>query len=199
MMPVISRLLQSVLTVYEREYPPDRLENLRVRPATKEEIEQLEAEAGEALPDDFREYLLRNGLRIAFDGNYESLRPGGILSSLRIMNGQLRKGAFSDGRVEAHIRDGFGNWKGDIIREVWWSEKWIPFAEDGCGNMLCIDCDPGKNGRKYQLLNMEIQDGQGPFASAFRSFPEFLQHHVDLLKQGKYDVRDWGLEINYAK
>ncbi|HVK68337.1 MAG TPA: SMI1/KNR4 family protein, partial [Polyangium sp.] len=33
------------------------------------------------------------------------------------------------------------------VKAVKWHEAWIPIAEDGCGNLYCIDLAPGRAGR----------------------------------------------------
>jgi cell wall assembly regulator SMI1 len=72
-------------------------------------------------------------------------------------------------------------------------------SEDSCGNMMCIDCDPGPNGQKYQIMHMEVQGGQGPFISKYTSFLGYLSRHLMYLESGKYEVHDWGIEIDSWK
>jgi len=46
------------------------------------------------------------------------------------------------------------------IRTVWWSTKWIPFAENGGGNYLCVDLSPAKGGVKGQIISHNHEGGE---------------------------------------
>ena len=56
--------------------------------------------------------------------------------------------------------------------------------------------DPGPNGVKYQIMNMEVQDGQGPFATGYASFSDYLSSFVGDLEAGRFTVDDWGLTVD---
>ncbi|MBN2534213.1 MAG: SMI1/KNR4 family protein [Spirochaetales bacterium] len=104
-------------------------------------------------------------------------------------NELLDKGTFDDGRVKT--TESNDNWEGNFIKKVWWNKKWIPVSADSCGNLYCIDFDPGENGRKYQMMNMEFQDGQGPFITKYISFTDYLEKHLEYLKNGQYNFEDF--------
>jgi hypothetical protein len=46
---------------------------------------------------------------------------------------------------------------------------------------------------------MEVQGGQGPFISKYTSFLGYLSRHLMYLESGKYEVHDWGIEIDSWK
>lgn len=161
-----------------------------LKKATDAQIKTFEAKLGASLPDAYTAFLKNNDVAMAFDGGFEAMPLDRVIKSWSMMNKHLDKGVFDDGRIERHVKEDFGNWKGDYVKKVWWSKKWIPFAEDSCGNMKCIDLDPGKKGEKGQITAMEIQDGQGPFATKYTSFFSYLNEQVSLYKSNKYEVEE---------
>lgn len=161
-----------------------------IKKATDKEIKAFEAKLGTSLPDTYSIFLKNNDVAMAFDGGFQAISLEEAVKSWKMMNGHLDKGVFDDGRIERHEKENFGNWKGGYVKKVWWSKKWIPFAEDSCGNMKCIDLDPGENGEEGQITAMEIQDGQGPFATNYLSFSSYLEEQVEYYENGKYEVEE---------
>lgn len=161
-----------------------------IKPATDEEIKAFEAQLGASLPDVYKVFLKHNDVAMAFDGGFEAIPLDRVIDSWAMMKEHLDNGVFDDGRIERHEEEDFGNWKGDYVKKVWWSAKWIPFAEDSCGNMKCIDLDPGENGEEGQITAMETQDGQGPFATNYLSFSSYLEEQVEYYENGKYEVEE---------
>lgn len=161
-----------------------------LKPATDEEIKAFEAKLGASLPDAYAAFLKNNDVAMAFDGGFEAMPLDRVIDSWEMMKEHLDNGVFDDGRVERHIKEEFGNWDGDYVKKVWWSTKWIPFAEDSCGNMKCIDLDPGKNGEEGQITAMEVQDGQGPFATKYVSFSSYLENQLSFYEGNKYEVEE---------
>lgn len=159
-----------------------------LKQATDAEIKAFEGKLGASLPDAYRVFLKHNDVAMAFDGGFEAIPLEMVIDLWSMMKEHLDKGVFDDGRIERHEKENFGNWKGDYVKKVWWSTKWIPFAEDSCGNMKCIDLDPGKNGEEGQITAMEIQDGQGPFATKYTSFSSYLEDQLSFYKNNKYEV-----------
>ncbi len=162
---------------------------------TEAQITKFEKSFGESLPNDYRTFLLHNKFRHNFRYNYECLDMESVGREWGDMNKLFDRGVFDDGRIERHKKERFGNWKGKKIQEVWWSKKWLPISKDSCGNLRCIDFAPAKNGRKYQIMSMEIQDAQGPFISDYKSFTQYLKWYLTYLQLDKYQIYDWGVEI----
>jgi cell wall assembly regulator SMI1 len=58
----------------------------------------------------------------------------------------------------------FGDFDNSVVKpakgvaNIWWSEKWIPFASNLFGDMLCFDFGPTKGGLKGQVIQF-IHDG----------------------------------------
>lgn len=196
MVVFIKTLLDQIRNFYQNQAPIACSADFMILPASEIEIMQFEKNLHEPLPTDYREFLLCNDLRHNFAANFECLDLAAVVSRWQAMKNLLEQGCFDDGRIKFHQENGFGNWDGAYIQEVWWHSQWIPFAEDSCGNMLCIDCAPGESGRKYQILDMEVQDGQGPFLSDYGSFTNYLQSHLQYLKNGQFVIREWGIEVD---
>jgi len=190
----IAQTLENITEIadfYQKE-TPEYFKSNQIKAASSTQIEELEEKLGEKLPADYKAFLENNTLGFDFDGNFRVLSIVEVLKNWQSMGELLDKGVFDDGRIEHHMKENFGNWDGDYIQKVWWSKKWIPFAEDGCGNMKCIDLDPSENGRTYQLISMEIQDGQGPFVlGKYEDFADYLAKHLQYLKKGQYTLADY--------
>lgn len=193
-MPEVVDLVRRINAFY-REHAPVAL-TATVEPASVQEIEEFEAVLGERLPADYRTFLRHNDVRHSFDMNFECLGMAQVAKRSAGMTGALRDGTFDDGRIEHHEREDFGNWRGGYLKRVWWSPKWVPVSEDSCGNIMCVDCDPGPAGVRYQMMNMEVQEGQGPFISEYRSFVDYLAKHLGYLEAGKYRVEESGIGVD---
>ena len=165
-------------------------------PATAREIAAFEAEFGEKFPEDFRRFLLLNDVAYPFVFNYECFDFELAKQVWSSMNELLDEGAFDDGRIERHLKEEFGNWDDDYLTLCWWHKKWFPFAQDSRGNMYCLDFAPGARGKKHQILNIEIQDGGGPFLYLRDGFTAFLSNHLQYLKKGQYLVLEHGIEVD---
>ncbi len=193
---MIRNLLDQIRQFYQDYAPVACAPEQVIAPASESDLAQFEVQLQAALPPDYREFLLYNDLRHNFNMNYECLDLAGVRRRWQLMKDLLEQGRFDDGRIEYHRQNGFGNWDGGYLQEVWWHPQWVPFAEDSCGNMLCLDGAPGPNGHPYQLIYMEVQDGQGPFIADYDSFTDYLASHLQYLRNGQYEVYEWGIEID---
>jgi len=184
-------LVLDELIALHREIAPAQLTNFKIDPATDADIAVLEAIIKDKLPVDFIIWLKRQDFTVMVHGYYVTYSVKEIITHLTSMNELLAAGTFDDGRVERHEEQGFGNWHRDYLKKVWWSPKWIPFAMDSCGNMKCIDLDPGERGTKGQIMSMEIQDGQGPYIdNEHLSFTTYMRYQLNLLKKGHYALTE---------
>lgn len=190
----VAALVDAIRGLY-RARAPVMLAEHRCEPATDAAVDEFESRLGSALPADYRAFLLLNDVRHNFEYNFECLPFDRVVRAWERMTGCLREGVFDDGRVGRHLGEGFGNWEGGRLREVWWSPGWVPISQDSAGNMRCVDGDPGPNGVRHQLIDMEVQGEQGPFVSRYASFEAYLVAHWKHLEAGRYVVEDWGIEI----
>ncbi len=79
---------------------------------------------------------------------------------------------------------------GGLIKDEWWNDGWIPFAEDGGGNLLCVDNDPGPKGEAGQIIRFETDFGPGP--TGMKSLSQWLKDFASKLKSGELQVDDEG-------
>lgn len=189
-MPTKIKSLVAEIRALHEKLAPVQVKEDQVEPATDAEIVLLEKMIQDKLPPEFVEFLQLQTFEIRFDGMYSNAGISKIIDNLASMNKLLNAGAFDDGRVEEC--DEYGNFDGSYIKKAWWNPKWVPFIFDSCANMKCIDLDPGKRGVKGQIMKMEIQDSQGPFADKYENFTDWLQSQSDLLEEERYRLEDFG-------
>jgi cell wall assembly regulator SMI1 len=193
----IYQISQAIIEIY-RQFSEKQLNYAQCQAASADEITAWEKEIGQALPEDYRKFLAQNEYEFNIAYNYELLSLKRAKSDWEMMKTHLEEGTFDDGRVEQHIKNNFGNWTGQKIKQVWWSTQWIPFASDSCGNMLCIDLDPGEKGQQHQIISMEVQDGQGPFINMeYLNFKDCLLKNLSYLQNEKYYLEDYGDGIKW--
>jgi cell wall assembly regulator SMI1 len=182
-MQSITQLLDDYIA-YFTEFAPQQLQ--RCTPAIRDELDAFEASIGLTLPSSYRELMTCAPYLLEFTCGFGLRSLAQTMEDRARMNRLLEEGAFDDGRIAHHKKNGFGNWDGGVIQEVWWHPLWIPFASDGCGNMKCIDLAPGEHGRAGQIVAMEIQDGQGPFIEPeHESFEDYLLKNLQYLREGR--------------
>ncbi len=103
----------------------------------------------------------------------------------------------ADGVFDPHLANitswSDGRWDDGVMRRAYWCTGWVPVAQDGCGNQLCVDLAPGPRGRRGQVLQMEWQDGQGPYQSGWPSLLALLRGHLHLMKRNRVTVDDEGI------
>jgi cell wall assembly regulator SMI1 len=87
--------------------------------------------------------------------------------------------------IGAHFeKDGeFGEQKGPI-KKSYWNKRWIPFAENGCGDNIVIDLDPAEDGTLGQIVDWWHEGGVSTFQSS--SLREWLNQVVEEVKNGVY-------------
>jgi cell wall assembly regulator SMI1 len=174
--------IESILSELEAEIRRQGFE-IDLAPYSREDIARIEAAFGRPLPQAVRAFFARSRLSI-YQSSYGMLSAEQIIETWQSMTALLEQGAFDDGRVEEFA------WRYDDqarIRRVWWSRGWLPFCEDGCGNMKCFDLDPSPQGTVGQILHMERQPGdEGPRYARFASITEFLERALVGARQGAF-------------
>jgi cell wall assembly regulator SMI1 len=185
----VSDQLERFLEIYRQAAPVMLTEGLKISPPSELAVVAFEAMVGTKLPRSFRWFLLHNTIRHNFRTGYVCLSWEGVTRVWQMMSDLRQQGVFDDGRLEQCLMNGFD----DRLQRVWWSDLWIPVSEDSCGNLICLDLAPGPAGEMGQMMLMEIQDGQGPFASPFASFEAYLGATLRDLEEGRFEVREWGL------
>ena len=144
-------------------------------PASAEDLKALEDALGQKLPAELRAALEIHDGRPAFD-SYRLLRAD------RIKDRYESEMANVDKPADA------GN---GTCRPVMWSKGWIPFAEDGSQNFLCIDLDPGKKGTSGQVIRWE-RSAQRADAAEWSSFGDWLAAITAACVGGKVEIDEEG-------
>lgn len=166
-----------------KKHAPKLLKDLRDGVAD-EEIEAFESKIGLSLPEDYKASLkLHDGEVYVHDYNYLSLES--VSGKWSSMERRRKKGDFKGREV---YQRGEG-----IIKNTWWHPGWIPFAEDGGGNYICIDMAPAKRGVVGQILKWERESG--PYPIKLNSFLDWLKVYKDYLYAGVYVVDKEGFII----
>lgn len=168
----VTAAVQKILA-HMREHAPGAIADLR--PPAKD-LSKLAAALGRPLPPDLLAYW---GLH---DGGISIFEYAGLSSAdaLRIRAGleKLRKaGTFDDHEIfEQSV---------PRLQPVKWHTAWIPLAQDGCGNMYCIDLEPGPKGQVGQVIRWEVAGGA--FATGSRPLVDLLERYAAALPRFKYD------------
>ncbi len=179
--PARVRALWNEIAQWYAENAPRLARSLR-EGATAAQLAAFEQQTGLTLPDDYKASLeTHNGEVSLHDYTYLSLDS--VFNSWSNMTKLAEAGTFAHAEV---YEQGEG-----VIQNTWRHRGWIPFAEDGGGNMFCIDTTPAARGVAGQVLRMEI--GSGPGITEYPSFLAWLENYGDDLVAGKYQVDDDGL------
>lgn len=156
-------------------------------PASDAQLAELTDYLGVPLPADLEAWLRHVSRELPFVYNYSACAPG------RLLERQRRTAEIDFSRHLTNVRSWRdGRWDDGRITPVYWSPRWLPIAEDGCGNQVCVDLQPGPRGQLGQLLSMEFQDGQGPTLNPHRSLEAFVEAHLRWLAEGRFTVDDEG-------
>ena len=97
---------------------------------------------------------------------------------------------FSNGEFEIKRNNfDYGNPKSnpkEVVKEIYFHNKWIPFISDEGGNYIGYDLDPGKNGRKGQIIIYGRDELENVLIG--NSLTDFLTKISDdlLFNDGKY-------------
>lgn len=70
------------------------------------------------------------------------------------------------------------------VRADWWCPGWVPFADNGGGDHLCLDTTPGEGGRIGQVLVFRHDSRSRPLLAC--SFEELLTRLADGLESERY-------------
>ncbi len=71
-------------------------------------------------------------------------------------------------------------------RPTWHSLRWVPLADDGGGNRLMLDLDPGEGGAAGQLIVFYADAPDRPLVAP--SLAAWLERHADDLEAGRFRV-----------
>jgi len=150
--------------------------------ATESAILKAESSMRVEFPDDFRELLLRHD----GSGRYHisPYNTGGgcqtfmsISDILSTWKSMVEIGADFENDGE------FGEQTGPV-KENYWNKRWIPFAENGCGDNIVVDLDPPSDGTLGQIVDWWHEGGVSTYQAA--TLQDWLNDVVDEIKDGVY-------------
>lgn len=151
--------------------------------ASAEEITQLERKMEREVPEDFKEHLRFFNKYYCVDFlEYSNFDIQHMLEHRDCFNMLKADGAFEES--ERHMEPSHRR-----VRHTWWHEFWLPFAEDGGGNLICLDLDPSDEGTFGQIFFWERD--AGPCIPEACSFTEFVRQCRDEILSGKYEYDDY--------
>ena len=152
--------------------------------ASEKQISQLESLIGLKLPEEVRASLKRHDGQksnvISVWGGLELLSCEGIAHNWQINKELLsEETGWEDGEVE------------EGVKQQWWNPRWIPWLDNGRGDLTCIDMDPATEGSKGQIIDVGHDSGERPLL--YPGFIDFMADFVEDLKSGaafEYDDED---------
>lgn len=146
-------------------------------------VAELEAAVGAPLPVEFRAYLRLFGGSGGLDVfEYDGMSVPDLLSTWRGLTDLLSEGTFDS--ADPHELDPDNG----CVRYRWWHPGWVPFAQDGGGNLHCVDLAPEPGGVRGQVFSWEIHGGPLPVRAS--SWEQFLTAYRNGLLSGREDGRD---------
>lgn len=147
------------------------------------QIGELEVFLSVQLPDDVKSlYRICNGQSACDYGliyGREFLSLERIKEEWSIWNDLLASGTFQDDDDQDQGSDP------EIgIKNVWWSQKWIPLTYDGAGNHDCLDLSPAEGGRNGQIITMWHDDAERRIVAP--SFRAWCHNYAEGLESGQF-------------
>jgi cell wall assembly regulator SMI1 len=153
--------------------------------ATPDDIAALERVLGVAVPAELRSlFSTHNGQR---PRSFVSTIDGCTMLSCK---GSGKAWTSLGELLDAGDLDQPAESKDGKVKPVWWSRKWVPFAEGGSGDMLCVDLDPTALGTTGQVIKFYHDEGWRDQLAP--TVDAFLESYLHRLRQGKYKLAGTG-------
>lgn len=191
-MKSILEYLQLIKEFYWKQAP--FYQELTFAPMTLVEVLEFEKELGFSLEQELKDFLTHCDFRIDFEGNYSYESPKTTLDGWSMNAELIEEGIFKD-TVAFKEQHGFTNWEDGYLAREYCSKSWVPFGIDGGGNQLLVDHNPGRAGKRGQLVYMEFQDGQGP-GYYFDNLTALLALTYQQLLHHQWEFWEYGAEGN---
>lgn len=166
---------------------PDMRESLNP-PAESEAVAELQAALGLTLPADFVASVGRH------NGQSEEAESGlfphsdvlGPEPAWRLMS-LAEVESFWKQMQELVVGGEFADLSSDPapgVRSDWWCPGWVPFADNGGGDAVCLDTAPAEGGRAGQVILFSHDAAARPVLA--ESFAPWLTRLADGLESGRY-------------
>jgi len=179
----MDRLWKQLGDWFGRKCPPyaDQLEH--TRPATPAQLSALEKALSVELTPDLRAFLRRFGGGASNGNTPLHIFEYAVLSTKQIQDrwkglDELRRGGTFEASMPHDLDD-----SQEEVKVTWWDSGWIPFAQDGGGNLYCVDLAPGPDGTRGQVIAWEMHGGPSvPWAS---SLDAFFEKYLEVIEGGR--------------
>ncbi|SFD74028.1 Cell wall assembly regulator SMI1 [Chitinophaga sp. CF118] len=149
--------------------------------------DELEKKLKFKLSPDFKASFDIQYEKIVID-DYIMLDEEQIIDHMKGLNNLNNKGEFKKALKKIN--------KDDRLQTQWWHEKWVPIAFSSQGDRVCIDMAPGPRGVVGQVIIHYVEEG--PMASGYDSFLDYLDDYDTRLIGNEYEVNESGnLNLTY--
>ena len=152
-------------------------------PASEQALAGFALHLALPLPHDLRALLLtRNGNRA---GSYPLPMRATAPTKWRLLS--VAEIAEASGFLDGIARD--VPFEGTVrgigpVRAVWWSRAWVPIADCGVGDYVCIDLDPAAGGAVGQLILYAHVFAERKVL--YRAALDWISESADELEAGRY-------------
>ncbi len=170
------------IAAFLRKHRPEVARSLR-KGASPEALGKVEQALGLSLPEGFEESYRRH------DGQQEGAEPlvppgasgedGYRLLPLRELLAEWRRWQELTDRGEFR---GMKSGPDRGVRDDWWNPGWVPFADNGYGDLLCVDTAPAPGGRAGQIITMNHESTKRELLA-----PDFVHWLADVAAALKGD------------
>jgi len=161
------------IAAWFQQHVPEEAARLR-SPANRKALDALAKALGQPLPPELvAMWQVQDGLPIF---EYEGLGASEAKQRRAGLEKLRKKGTFTNHEVFEQ--------SAPRIQAVKWHAGWIPIAEDGCGNLYCLDLAPGPAGQVGQVIRWEVAGG--PFAGSSIDLAKFLERYATALESGRF-------------
>lgn len=155
-------------------------------PASEDELAAVEQKLGADLPEDVKALYRVTGGDAERDGVFGTA----VLHTLDFV-AEAREDFIA---MDRGLRADPGDWATAMlyqgpegaVRRVRWSKGWLPIASYGTGRYFAIDLDPGPNGRRGQVIQVNGDHSDDPIRYVAPSVAEYLATVLGLLREGAY-------------
>ncbi|MEL6559404.1 MAG: SMI1/KNR4 family protein [Bacteroidota bacterium] len=152
--------------------------------ATEKSVKDITEITGLEVPDALAELLLRHNGEKKFMGflGHGFLSAEEIISQWQSIVAMKNDPNFDVGERMYYQQD--------LIAPVsFFSAKRLPFAHDGSGQLLCIDYDPGPDGKMGQIVYVPMGEPE-PLSVIAGSFHEFVEFITEAISSGNLALAD---------
>lgn len=181
---------------------PKHILNTKKSYATQKEITDFQNASGLVFPPELIEFWLNCNYEITTDTRiYKSLNCDSgptffMFDEFEYLVAYWKENAghdFDDDFAKGPYFD-FNNrgFTAKLIKEKVFSKSWFSIAIDSFDGAICVDLDPGINGKAGQLIYMMYvgDDKSGPYYTGFPSLTELLLNYLDQLKKRQIEIED---------